>query len=469
PQHAEAHLNSGIGEHILGNISQAKLHYAKVIEIQPENEIALRNLAGLFAAESDTESAITCFRQLLQINPRMGDAWAELIRIYERDGLMDEARQAASEATRILPEDANIQYFSAKIALRDHQIEHSLAIFKKINPDLLHPNYLQLYQFEYASTLDRAGEYESAYRHFEKANDTASHNVRAKQTDFKAFDHYMDAIEEWLSSGAKVEKYEKEEDLGDDLCFLIGFPRSGTTLLDVMLDGHPKTQALEEYPTFEQIAFSIDKEFGGYPFGVSTMGPKERESIRRQYRALLAKEGIKQISGDIIVDKMPIRTVHVAVMHRLFPHAKFLFALRHPCDAILSNYMQNFLANEIFVHFNSLAESSRVYARVMRIWKTSSDLMPIPVHYVRYEQLVSDTNRTLQEVCRFLDLPWVQNMTEHQNTLKDRGRIRTNSYHQVREPIYLRSLNRWQHYHRQFKPHLVKIKPYADYFSYSLD
>jgi len=469
PLHAEAHLNSGIGEHILGNTAQAKWHYGKAIEIQPKNEIALRNLANLFAAESDFESAIACFRQSLLINPRMGDVWAELIRIYERDSRMDEARQAISEASRILPDDANIQYFSAKVARRDNQIERSLATFKKIAPDMLHPRYLQQYEFEYASALDLAGEHESAFRSFEKANDTASRNIRARQTDFNAFDRYMDAIEEWLASGAKVEKYEKEEDLGDDLCFLIGFPRSGTTLLDVMLDGHPKTQTLEEFPTIEQVAFSIDKQFGGYPFGVSTLGPSERESLREQYRALLVKEGIKQGTGGIIVDKMPIRTVHAAIMHRLFPHAKFLFALRHPCDVILSNFMQNFSANEVFVHFNSLAESTRVYERVMHIWKTSSELMPIPVHYVRYEQLVSHTKRTLQEVCRFLELPWDEGMFAHQNTLKDRGRIKTNSYDQVAEPIYLRSLDRWKNYRAQLEPNLAKIKPYADYFSYSLD
>jgi hypothetical protein len=279
----------------------------------------------------------------------------------------------------------------------------------------------------------------------------------------------MDAIEAWLDNGASVEKYEKEEDMGEDLCFLLGFPRSGTTLLDVMLDGHPKTQTLEERSTFENVAFTIDKEHGGYPFGLSPLDVSGREALRQQYRALLAKEGIRLNSGGIIVDKMPIRTIHAACIHRLFPRAKFLFALRHPCDVILSNFMQNFAANEAFVHFNTLAESTRIYERVMRIWKTSSELMPMPVHFVRYEQLVSDTERTLQEVCRFLELPWVESMGAHQNTLKDRSRIKTNSYHQVSEPVYQRSLDRWQHYRPQFEPYLAKIKPYADYFSYSLN
>lgn len=469
PHNVEAYINAGVGEHILRNTEQAKAHYKKAVELDPRNDVALRHLATLFSEELDTESAIEYFRKSLVINPRLSDVWAELIELYERANRLDEAQKAVTEASRILPNDANIQYVAAKLARRDNQIGESVAIFKKIDSRLLHPRFLQAYFFEFANTLDRAGEYEPAFQTFEKGNDLATRSIRAKQTDFGAFDRHMDAIEEWLATGARVQKYEKDEDLGADLCFLLGFPRSGTTLLDVMLDGHPKTQTLEERATFEHVAFAIDKQFGGYPFGMSTVDASQRQGLREQYRALLEKEGIKPNSNGVIVDKMPIRTVHAACMHRLFPRAKFLFALRHPCDVILSNYMQNFAANEAFVHFNTLAESTRVYERVMRIWKTSSDLMPIPVHFVRYEQLVSDTERTLQEVCRFLDLPWIESMSAHQNTLKDRGRIKTNSYHQVAEPVYLRSMNRWQHYRPQFEPHLAKIKPYADYFSYSLD
>lgn len=469
PGNIEGHINAGVGEHILRNVEQAKIHYRKAIELDPRNDIAMRHLASVFAEELDTESAIEYFRKSLVLNPRLSDVWAELIELYERANRLDEAQKATTEASRILPNDANIQYVSAKLARRNNEIGQSVEIFKKIDSRLLHPRFLQPYFFEFASTLDRAGEYELAFQTFEKGNDLATRSIRAKQTDFGAFDRHMDAIEEWLATGARVQTYEKDEDLGADLCFLLGFPRSGTTLLDVMLDGHPKTQTLEERATFEHVAFSIDKQFGGYPFGMSTIDASQRQGLRAQYRALLEKEGIKPDGGGVIVDKMPIRTVHAACMHRLFPRAKFLFALRHPCDVILSNYMQNFAANEAFVHFNTLAESTRIYERVMRIWKTSSDLMPIPVHFVRYEQLVSDTERTLQEVCRFLDLPWIESMGAHQNTLKDRGRIKTNSYHQVAEPVYLRSMNRWQHYRPQFEPHLAKIKPYVDYFSYSLD
>ncbi|MGH8105327.1 MAG: sulfotransferase [Arenimonas sp.] len=467
PQHVEAHINAGVGEHIIRNIEKAKYHYQQAIAIDPKNDTAMRHLATLFSDELDTESAIEYFRKSLVINPRLSDVWAELVELYERANRLDEAQQALTEASRILPNDANVLYVSAKLARRNSQIEQSVATFKKIDPRLLHPRFFQPYYFEFASTLDRAGEYELAFQTFEKANDLATRSIRAKQTDFAAFDRHMDAIEEWLSTGARVEPYEKHEDLGEDLCFLLGFPRSGTTLLDVMLDGHPKTQTLEERATFEHIAFAIDKQNGGYPFGISQLSPTQREALRVQYRGYLEKEGIKADKGGVIVDKMPIRTIHAACMHRLFPRAKFLFALRHPCDVILSNYMQNFAANEAFVHFNTLAESTRVYERVMRIWKKSIDLMPMPVHFVRYEQLVSDTERTLQEVCRFLDLPWIESMSAHQNTLKDRGRIKTNSYHQVTEPVYLRSMNRWHHYRAQFEPHLAKIKPYADHFSYS--
>ncbi len=469
PRNVDAHINAGVAEHILRNIERAKFHYQQALEIDAKNDTALRHLATLFSDESDTESAIEYFRKSLAINPRLSDVWAELIELYERADRLDEAQKALTEATRISPDDANIQYVSAKLARLNNQAEQSVAIFRKIDPRQLHPRFFQSYYFEFACTLDRAGEYKAAFQTFEKANELATGSIRAKQTDFAAFDRYMDAVEEWLAGGAAVEKYEKHEDLGDDLCFLLGFPCSDSMLLDAMLHDHPKAQILEERATFEHIAFTIDKQFGGYPFGTNNLDSSQRDMLRKQYRAHLEKEGIKSGGDGVVVDKMPIRTIHAASMHRLFPRAKFLFALRHPCDVILCNYMQNFAANEVFVHFNTLAESTRIYERVMRIWKTSNDLMPIPVHFVRYEQLVSDTERTLQEVCRFLELPWIDGISTHQSGLKNLRRIKTGGYHPATEPTHLRSTSRWQHYRPQFEPYLAKIKPYADYFSYSLD
>lgn len=462
PGNIEGHINAGVGEHILRNNAQARFHYQKAIELDPQNDIAMRHLAALFSEQTDTESAIEYLRKSLSLKPRLSDVWAELVELYERASRLDEAEKALAEATRILPDDANLQYVSAKLAGRLNQIDQSIAIFRKIDPRLLHPRFLQPYYFEFANTLDRSDQHELAFEAFEKGNGLASRSIRAKQTDLAAFDRHMDAVEEWLKNGARVTKYEKDEDLGADLCFLLGFPYSGSVLLDTMLEQHPKTHMLEERATFEHVAFSIDKQFGGYPFGMSSIDASQRQELRSQYRALLEKEGIKPNAGGIIIDKMPMRTVHTACMYRLFPRAKFLFSLRHPCDVILGNYMQNFAANEVFVHFSTLAESTRIYERVMRIWKTSSDLMPIPVHFVRYEQLVSDTERALQEVCRFLDLPWIESTSSHQHAPRNRQPEPT-------LPAYLRSMNHWQHYRRQFEPHLVKIKPYADYFSYSLD
>jgi tetratricopeptide (TPR) repeat protein len=469
PNHVEALINAGICEHIARNIPEAKLHYQQAIALDPKSALALHQLANLFADELDTESAIDYFRKSLAVDPRASDVWAELIELHERSNQLNDAQMLLNQAGQNLPNNPNLAYVSAKLARRNNQIEQSVSSFKKIDVRQLHPRFLQAYYFEFAATLDRAGEYGLAFQNFEKGNQLASQTIRAKQTDFSALDRHMDAVEEWLNSGARIGEFHKDEDLGEDLCFLLGFPRSGTTLLDVMLDGHPQTQTLEERATFEHIAFNIDKNYGGYPFGISTINASQRAHLRKQYRNILEKEGIKPNPSGIIIDKMPIRTIDVACIHRLFPRAKFLFSVRHPCDVILSNFMQNFSANEAFVHFNTIAESARIYERVMRIWKTSSQLMPIPFHIVRYESLVTHTERTLQETCRFLGLPWIESINSHQQTLKDRERIKTNSYHQVAEPVYARAVNRWQHYRQQFEPHLAKLKPYADYFSYSLD
>lgn len=469
PGNVDAHINAGVARHMLHEVEQARFHYRQAVAIDSKNVTALRHLATLSAEESDTESAIDYFRQSLAINPRMGDVWAELVDLYLHTGKADEALRALTEATRILPNDANVQYISAKLARCNRQFEQSVATFRKMDSRQLHPRFFQSFHFEFASALDAAGEYDAAFKIFEKANALAAGSIRTSQTDFGALDRHMDAVEQWLSGNTSIPKYEKHEDLGEDLCFIIGFPGSGIDLLESLMKQHPKIRMLKDHPGFERVAFAIDSQFGGYPFGIDALDSTQRDTLREQYRASLENDGIQRKGDIVVMDAMSTRTVHAACIHRLFPRAKFLFSLRHPCDVILGNYMQNAPADETSVHFNSLAETARIYGRVMHIWKASADSMPLPVHFSKYEKLVSDKERSLQEVCRFLDLPWTDGMLATQGSSKKPTRKKESAEIRITGESAVDTIHRWTHYRDRLAPYLDKIKPYADYFSYSLD
>lgn len=469
PDNAEAWYNRGLALHALRRLDEARECYEKAAEIEPGNIASHRQLGSLSNELIDTEGALRHFRNALALSPRDPDLLAEVASLLERANRLGEARETLDYGLQHAPRDPGLNLEAAKLDRRSGKADVGLQRLREIDPARLHPRLHASYWFELGTALDRAGDSSGAYTAFVRGNDLSARSLRARMTDASAFDRHMDAIEEWLAAGAPASPSLPDEDLGEDLCFLLGFPRSGTTLLDVMLDGHALTSAIEERATIEHVAFAVDSRHGGYPFGMTTLDRAARDALRAQYRTLATQEGAHFGPGRVLIDKMPIRTVHAAFIHRLFPRAKFLFALRHPCDSVLSNFMQQFAINEVFLHFTSLPESVRVYDRVMKIWQKTLKVLPLPVHYVRYEALVADTPETLRGVCEFLGLPWQADLADHQKNLEERGRIKTNSYHQVAEPVYRRALDRWRNYRAPFQPYLDTLRPHVEHFGYTLD
>jgi hypothetical protein len=168
------------------------------------------------------------------------------------------------------------------------------------------------------------------------------------------------------------------------------------------------------------------------------------------------------------LDKLPMRTLNAGLIQRLFPDARLLFALRHPCDVVLSNFMQAYAENEAFIHFDTLGDSARMYDRVMALWGQYDAVLELKRTRCRYEDLVMDTELELERICGFLGIDLNQAMLDLQSRLAARGRIRTNSYQQVAEPIYQRSSGRWKHYAAQMKEVLPVLAPYAEQFGYEL-
>lgn len=470
PANTDAYFNAGLCQHLLRQYDAAEYSYQRAIELDSRNPRAHLQLGWLYNERLDTDSALQQFRKALDLNPRDPEAWAEIAIVYEQTNQLDEAARAVDAGLAAAPGDPGLQLEQAKLARRNGDADAALRGLRAIDHARLHPRLHQQFQYELGWSLDRAGEHAEALAAFEKGNSLASRSPRALNTDAQAFDRQLDAIEAWLQRDAPAPAPDPDEDSGEDLCFLLGFPRSGTTLLDVMLDGHPDIASIEEQPTIEVLAQSLAYHSDGYPAAMAQLDRDARDALRGQYRdnvAALFDGGIQ--GARLIVDKMPIRTVHAAFIQRLFPKARFLFALRHPCDVVLSNYMQQYAANEVFVHFYTLSESVRTYDRVMKIWEDTLARLPLRHAYVRYEELIADPDRVLRETCTFLDLPWSEDLAAHQTNLKDRQRIATNSYGQVAEPIYTRAVNRWLVYREALTEFLPVLRPHAEYFGYTMD
>jgi hypothetical protein len=363
------------------------------------------------------------------------------------------------------PKDAGILFESAKLHRRRRDFDGAWQILTSINPQQLPSRLLLSYYYECGTTADRVDRFDEAFTAYEKGNELALTSIRARNTDPTALPRQIERMQKWLGHGAPTVANGPDEDLGADLCFLIGFPRSGTTLLDIMLDGHDRVLSLEEKPTVEHVAFALDRLPGHYPDAMSSLTGSQKAELRLLYRSKIAQ--YRRPEHTLVIDKMPIRTMHAAFIHRLFPDAKFIFAERHPCDVILSNFMQHYAINEAMIHFTRLNTAVVMYDSVMRLWTlTEEKLLSMRVRRVRYESLIADTEGVLRDACAFLDLPWQEGMDRHQDTIAQRAQIKTNSYHQVTEPVYQRSKFRWLNYKSHFEPYMKVLQPHIDRMGY---
>ena len=153
-------------------------------------------------------------------------------------------------------------------------------------------------------------------------------------------------------------------------------------------------------------------------------------------------------------------------IHTFFPDAKFIFAQRHPCDCVLSSFMQAFSLNESMACFLDLKTAADFYDAAMSVWTRCTEVLPLDVHSLVYEDLVADPEATLRPLVEFLGLEWQAELLDHRATARSRGAISTPSYDQVAQPLSRKASGRWRRYEKQLEPVLPVLLPWAERLGY---
>jgi len=242
--------------------------------------------------------------------------------------------------------------------------------------------------------------------------------------------------------------------------FLVGFPRSGTTLADTFLMGHPDACVLEEQP----MLYTALAEVGGLN-NVALATPHQLHAARATYFAEADRHLGPGASGRI-VDKLPLNMVSLPLIGRLFPDARIIFAQRHPCDCVLSGFMQSFALNAPMANFLDLADAAELYELAMRLFVRGRETSGLAVHSLVYEELVIDPERALRPVVEFLGLDWRHEILDHRSTAAKRSSIPTPSYDSVSQPLSKAPIGRWRQYEEQLAPILPVLLPWAKRLGY---
>jgi len=259
----------------------------------------------------------------------------------------------------------------------------------------------------------------------------------------------------------------KEKSEFHDPIFLIGFPRSGTTLLDTILRTNKLVEVIEEKPILKNFLINLEKKTNN---DLGQLGNLDQEYIQKMQNFYFdeRKKYQQNKNSKIVIDKMPLNIIHIGEILRFFPNAKFVFALRNPYDCVLSCFMQQFQLNPAMKNFLSINSSAILYDLVMQLWTIYRKVFSINCHFVKYEETVLNFEKTTKDICKFLDIVWSDETKNFYKTGKDRLDISTPSYDQVTSPLYSKSVNRWKNYEKEFEGVKNLLDRWANEFDYKI-
>ncbi|TCU61840.1 tetratricopeptide repeat protein [Novosphingobium sp. PhB57] len=428
-------------------------------------DAALQSDYGQEAARrNDYAIAEGQFEAALVIEPALGPSFVGLAAVYERSNREAELEPLRERALASGTDAQSLAYIDALRFKRAEDFGQAFEALEQSGEVVVANRRHQLRGI----MLDRMERYDEAFGEFAAMN--ASHLDEPSQPAVRAERFRGDLARDralvtpqWLGGWSETPPADRASPV-----ILLGFPRSGTTLLDTMLMTAPNTLVLEEEPFFGE----IETQLGG----VNALAGLDAAAIvaaRARYFERVSQHaplGPDRLAPDtLIIDKHPLHLGKVPVIRRLFPDARFVLALRHPCDVILSCFITNFRPNNAMSNFLDLETAARFYDLTFSYWEQAREVFDLPVRTVVYERLVADQARELAPLFDWLDLPWAGEAFDHREAARARGVVRTASYAQVTEAIYTRAAGRWRRYEKHLEPVLDILRPWVERFGYSLE
>lgn len=410
---------------------------------------------------SNNDQAVKALRFAIKADPRFAAAYLNLGIIHEKSNRIDDLRAVLSEGVAAGVEGAEMDYLRALLLARNGDRAAAFDLVRDLRSQAINPTI----KAQFAGQLaDRIGRIDEALFFYEEMNRAQAQSPMGIGVDRSAYQRGLARLNEqttsaWFAEWADAPSTSRRP----SPAFLVGFPRSGTTLLDTILMGNSGTHVLEELPIIEGLSQSL-----GELDAIRLLDTATVAALRDQYFVELDKVSPSP-PGKLVIDKNPLSMVHAPLIHRLFPDAKIILAMRHPCDVVLSCYMQNFKPTETMASFLDLANAARTYDRIFQYWETCRAVLPMDVHMLRYEAMVANAGAATRPLFEFLGLEWEDGALDHQKTAVERGYIRTPSYAQVMEPIYSSATGRWKRYEAQMSEIIPILEPWVDRYGYTIN
>lgn len=418
-------------------ITKAKDCFLKILKQDQNNILAYENLVNLYQMYNDLEQAESYAQDCIRINPNSTKAFATLGYILGQQGKFQESKEAYLRSIELDPNYAEAYYLLSsqhKFVSDDDLISkmQSLLIKSSAKSDQIHLN------FALAKAYDDLHDYKKAGNYLIEANRIKREQINYQvETDKYLFaeiiTHYKNFLKPYIGSIAN-------SSLAPRPVFILGMPRSGTSLIEQILASHPQIYGAGELYNLAQVSSPELKKFQGqkYPFNLAKINQEDLQSMRDKYLSSLQELAP---GFNFITDKMPSNFMFLGLIQVILPEARIIYCQRDPLDTCLSNYKQLFVRGQDFSYdLKELGEYYKAQESLMNYWLTE---LGSQIYTLEYEKLINNTKEETQQILNFIGLDWDDNCLEF---YKQKRTANTASAAQVKQPIYKSSIKAWENY-----------------------
>jgi tetratricopeptide (TPR) repeat protein len=446
--------------------------FEKAVRVAP-NKVGALVMAGRLSVDfAGTQLAERYFQRAIEQNGASAETFARLAELYER---LHRAKDAAALVERALRMDNTCPLARLTQAKLHRQAGRLAEAEQVLRPALVAADreVRILCFYELGAICDRQGRYDEAMTAFIEAKALLAPDAPPLLARLQLIIRPLNEMQNNVSAEMFARWSESSRELlqpAHRMAFLGGHARSGTTLLEQVLDSHPDIVSAEETTIFHDDAYAtllrhLPRETSMLT-GLDTASVETLRQARERYFQSMSLCLGSPPGERLLIDKNPSLQALFITFVRIFPEARLIVALRDPRDVVLSCFMlPHYPLNPGNVAFLELEGTVRSYSRVMGIWRTLKPLIKNPWIEVRYEDMVDDLESVARRTLEFLGVSWNPDVLKFDEHARQKM-VRSPTYADVTQPVYKRARGRWHHYQKYLEPHLEKLEPFVKAFGY---
>tara|TARA_B100000029_G_scaffold128217_1_gene121767 strand:+ start:382 stop:1965 length:1584 start_codon:yes stop_codon:yes gene_type:complete len=440
------------------------VNYKKSLNLYNHNHINHNNLGVLLALTNQEKESQTHFKKAIELNRDYMDPKYNLLEIYEKTNDHKNLSLTTNSLVKEYPKDPIIKFFEIIINQYTNEYKKTEEQLKNLNLNNFDKKW-EIRKLQLLGNINfKLKKYNQSFKYYEQSNNNKLNYYGKELFNNKKYLSKINKCLKLSNKSIKVNHKKQKNNHGISPIFLVGFPRSGTTLLDAILSSHKKIKVVEEQPILRNTLTLVPKQ------NEQNFIVKNKKILAQKYIYELNKYiDLKKNKKKVVIDKLPLNIVHMRNIHQIFPESKFICCIRHPLDCILSCFIQNFELNEAMVNFLDLKRTAELYNKIMTIYSNFTEIPEKNIFNIKYEEIVKNYKSNTSKLLSFLKLRWNEEMNLYYKKVQNREIIRTPSYKQVIQPIYKDSKYKWVKYKKNLEPIIPRVEKWIRYFNYNLD